>query len=393
MSDPWTKYHDPVMTERFSISLLLCTAMLLLAACKKEALDDTDPANGLVGTPYRLEIPSNLPPMDIPVDNPLTEEGVRLGRFLFYEKRLSGDDGMSCASCHKQELGFADGLAVSKGIDSIPGTRSSMPLINLGYANHLFWDGRAGSLEEQALEPVTNPIEMNATWPAVIAKLQADPVYPTLFERAFGTDRIDSMLVAKAIAQFERTLISGNSPFDRFRRGEGMISPDAQVGFNLFQIEGGQPGQTIPVAGSTPVIGQGGADCFHCHTADAGLFTDEQFHNNALDTVFADAGRADVTGDPADLAKFKAPTLRNIMVTAPYMHDGRFADIDAVLDHYNSGGHPSPTVDPFMKFTDPDMELGLTPEKREQVKAFLESLTDMEFLTNPDFSDPGPPHL
>lgn len=382
------------MTNRqHHILLALCGLIMATAACKRDELADAPAGAGAVGTPYTLHIPANLPPMDMPADNPLTVEGVALGRFLFYEERLSGNNGMSCASCHMQARGFTDGKAVSKGIDSIAGTRSAMPLINLGYGNFFFWDGRASSLEEQALEPVVNPVEMHDTWPNVMGKLQADPVYPTLFKRAFGTDQVDSMLVAKALAQFMRTMISGNSPFDKFRRGEGLISIDAQMGFNLFQIEGGSPGQIIPVAGSTPVIGQGGADCFHCHTADAGLFTDEQFHNNGLDTVFPDPGRAGVTNDPWDLGKFKAPTLRNIMATAPYMHDGRFATIDEVLDHYNSGGHHSSTVDPFMKFTDPDMDLGLTPLKRQQIKVFLQSLTDEEFLNNPAFQDPGPPHL
>lgn len=381
------------MKGYLSVFLLLCGLVLAAVACKREEMPEGPSSPGTGATPYILQTPSNLPPMEIPADNPLTEEGVALGRFLFYEKRLSGDNGMSCSSCHMQALGFADGKAVSKGIDSIAGNRSAMPLINLGYANFLFWDGRASSLEEQALEPVVNPIEMHDTWPNVMAKLQADPVYPALFKRAFGTEQIDSLLVAKALAQFIRTMISGNSPFDRFRRGEGLISPDAQVGFNLFQLEGGSPGQIIPVAGSTPVTGQGGADCFHCHTADAGLFTDGQFHNNGLDTVFPDPGRAGVTGDPANFGQFKAPTLRNIAVTAPYMHDGRFATLDDVLDHYNSGGHASATVDPFMKFTDPDMVLGLTPQKRQQIKAFLESLTDDGFLANPEFQDPGPPHL
>jgi cytochrome c peroxidase len=150
-------------------------------------------------------------------------------------------------------------------------------------------------------------------------------------------------------------------------------------------------GEIIPVAGSSPVVGQGGVDCFHCHTDAAGLFTDGQFHNNALDTVFADPGRAAITNDPADLGKFKAPTLRNIMLTAPYMHDGRFADINAVLDHYNDGGYWSPTVDKFMKFTSPDLTLGLTPTKRAQVIAFLNALTDMDFVNNPAFTDPGEP--
>ncbi len=380
------------MNRPFRLFLLLGTAMALMAGCRREEPDEPEtPATG--PTPYTLNIPGNLPPMAIPADNALTEEGVRLGRFLFYEKRLSGDNGMNCASCHRPELAFSDGKAVSKGIDSIAGTRSAMPLINPGYGQFFFWDGRAGSLEQQALEPVTNPIEMHDTWPNVMAELQADTVYPTLFKRAFGTDQIDSLLVAKALAQFMRTLISGNSPFDKFRRGEGTISADAQMGFTLFNLEGGAPGQLIPVAGSTPVIGQGGADCFHCHTADAGLFTDEQFHNNALDATANDPGRFGVTGDPADFGRFKTPTLRNIMATAPYMHDGRFATIDEVLDHYDGGGHPSATVDPFMKFTSPDMVLGLDPLKRAQIKAFLNALTDAEFLGDPALQDPGPPHM
>lgn len=380
------------MSRPIRIILLLVGTMALVAGCRREEPDEPVPQTG-GPSPYTLNIPANLPPMAQPADNPLTEEGVRLGRFLFFEERLSGDNGMSCASCHKPALAFTDGKAVSKGIDSIAGTRSAMPLINAGYGQFFFWDGRASSLEQQALEPVTNPIEMHDTWPNVMAELQADAVYPALFKRAFGTDQIDSLLVAKALAQYMRTLISGNSPFDKFRRGEGTISADAQAGYTLFNLEGGAPGQLIPVAGSTPVIGQGGADCFHCHTADAGLFTDEQFHNNGLDAVPADAGRAGVTGNAADLGRFKTPTLRNIMATAPYMHDGRFATIDEVLDHYNSGGHPSATVDPFMKFTDPDMELGLDPAKRAQIKAFLQALTDEEFLNNPAFQDPGPPQL
>lgn len=370
----------------------LAAALITLAGCRRDQPDDA-PSPTMVGTPYHLNIPGNLPPMDIPANNPMTVEGVALGRFLFYDERLSGDNGMSCASCHAASLAFSDGKAVSKGIDSIAGTRSSMPLINLGYGQFFFWDGRAATLEQQILQPVTNPIEMHETWPNAMSKLQADAAYPTLFENAFGTGHVDSLLVAKAIAQFVRTMISGNSPFDKFRRNEGILSVDAQVGFDLFKKEGGAIGQIIPVAGSTPVIGQGGADCFHCHTEAAGLFTDEQFHNNGLDVVFTDIGRAGVTNNPADMAKFKTPTLRNIMVTAPYMHDGRFSTIDQVLDHYDAGGHASPTVDPFMKFTDPELQLGLTPLKRQQIIAFLNSLTDVEFQTNPAFTDPGPPHL
>lgn len=371
--------------------LVIAVLGLLVVACKKEK-DDPEPPAPSIGTPYDLVLPGNLPPMAIPPDNRLTVEGVALGRFLFYEERLSGDNTMSCSSCHAPAMAFTDGLAVSTGIDGIAGTRSSMPLFNLGYSQFFFWDGRATSLEQQILEPVTNPIELHDTWPNAVSKLQNDAAYPALFNAAFGTQVITPTLVSKAIAQFLRTLVSGNSKYDKVVRGEDIFTNDEFQGRVLFEAEGGPVGEQIFLPGGGFVVGQGGADCFHCHNPGAGLFTDEQFHNNALDTdPFADAGRAAVTGDPFDAGKFKTPSLRNIMLTAPYMHDGRFATIDEVIDHYNDGGHPSSTVDPFMKFTDPETSLELTAQKRVQLKAFLNALTDMDFVNNPAFQDPGPP--
>ena len=368
--------------------------MSLASSCRKEEPDPVDDGGGTVGTPYTLQIPSNLPPMAIPPGNPMTVEGVALGRYLFYEERLSGDNPMSCASCQSPAFAFTDeGNAVSTGIDGIAGTRSSMALINLGYAQSFFWDGRAATLEDQILMPVRDPIELHETWMNAMAELQADAAYPGLFNAAFGTSTIDSLLAAKAIAQFLRTMISGNSPWDKFKRFEGTIPIDAQEGYTLFKLEGGAEGVPFQIPGmDSTVIGQGGADCFHCHNEASGLFTDEQFHNNGLDPEpFADLGRGAVTSYPFDNGKFKTPTLRNIMLTAPYMHDGRFATIDEVLDHYNDGGHASSTVDPFMKFTDPDITLELDATKRAQVIAFLHSLTDMDFVNDPAFSDPGPP--
>lgn len=381
------------MKSHARILLTALVGVSIASSCKKEEPEVEDGGGGPVATPYALQIPSNLPPMVIPADNPMTVEGVTLGRFLFYEERLSADNSMSCASCHAPAFAFTDSSrAVSTGIDGIAGTRSAMALINLGWGQSFFWDGRAATLEEQVLQPVINTIEMHETWPSVVGKLQIDPAYPPLFNAAFGTSTIDSVLAAKALAQFLRTMISGNSPWDRYKRAEGTIPVDAQEGYTLFRLEGGAVGMQIPLQGGGFVIGQGGADCFHCHTEAASLFTDEQFHNNGLDTEpFADLGRGAVTGDPFDNGKFKVPTLRNIMLTAPYMHDGRFATMDEVLDHYNDGGHPSTTVDPFMKFTDPDLMLELTPQKRAQIIAFLNSLTDMEFVENPAFSDPGSP--
>ena len=362
----------------------LCIAVV---ACRRE---EGDPQGGLACTPYVLDIPTNFPTLSVPLDNPLTVEGVRLGRHLFYEKRLSGNDHMSCATCHSYSTSFTDGVGVSAGIDGVNGTRSAMPLVNLGYQQAFFWDGRSTTLEDQVLQPVVNPLEMHETWPHAVAQLQADPAYVSLFHAAFGTTTVDSMLVAKAMAQFLRTLISGDSEYDRWKRGEGTLTADALMGYTLFTTEAGTPGDQIPLNGTgTFVVGQGGADCFHCHTE--GLFTDGLFHNNALDEVPADSGRAMVTGLATDLGKFKTPTLRNILLTRPYMHDGRLHSVDQVLDHYNNGGHPSATADPFMKFTADSATMELTPTMRTQLKAFLEALSDYTFVNNPAFQDPGAP--
>ncbi|MBL8002427.1 MAG: cytochrome-c peroxidase [Flavobacteriales bacterium] len=383
------------MKNAFRYYLIAAIVPLLASGCK-----DDEPANPSGGggastpTPYTLQIPANFPPMNVPANNPMTVEGVELGRFLFYDKRLSLDSSQSCASCHAQAFAFTDnGNAVSTGVDGSVGTRSSMALVNLGWGTSFFWDGRSPTLEDQVLHPVINPIEMKETWPHVVQKLQADPAYPTLFQRAFGSSVIDSVNCAKALAQFLRTMISGNSKYDKVQRGEASFTPDEAEGFFLFQAEGGPAGQVIYLPGGGQVVGQGGADCFHCHTNAAGLFTDEQFHNNGLDATFTDLGRGEVTGDPFDMGRFKTPTLRNVAVSGPFMHDGRFATLEEVIDHYDDGGQPSATVDPFMKFTDPDNTMGLTPQKKQQLLAFLNTLTDWDFLNDPDFQDPGPPQL
>ncbi len=204
-------------------SLVLCAlgAALLVSACKPDEEEDDQGGGTHVTTPYNLEVPPNFPPMTIPADNPMSVEGVTLGRYLFYEERLSGNNTQSCSSCHAPQFAFSDNsLQFSVGIDGLQGTRNSMALQNLGWDQRFFWDGRAMSLEEQILQPVENPIEMHETWPNAVAKLQADPAYQSLFQQAFGTTTIDKYMTAKAIAQFLRTMISGNSRFDKFQRGE-----------------------------------------------------------------------------------------------------------------------------------------------------------------------------
>jgi len=340
-------------------------SIFLIAGC------DTDPVdNTYQPTPLTLTIPKGLPPMDIPADNPMTVEGVALGRKLFYEGLLSADGRMSCATCHMQEHGFAEPLQTSQGvfIDAI-GSRNAMAIINLGWVKSgLFWDGRSATLEEQALEPVRNPIEMASSWPEVEAKLNAHAQYPQLFKQAYNVDYIDSLTVAKALAQFQRTLISGNSKFDRwYNRQEIQLSEQELRGFVLYTTEE--------------------ADCFHCHGL-GGFMTDHQYHNNGLDEQYTDMGRYDVTGNPMDRARFRTPTLRNIEMTAPYMHDGRFFTLEEVVEHYSDHVKVSPTISPLMELVG-NNGAQLTQQQKEDLVAFLRTFTDHEFLNNPDFSDPN----
>ncbi len=326
-----------------------------------------------VTTPYELNIPQGLPPMDpfIPVDNPMTVEGVALGRKLFYDPLLSDDNSQSCSSCHFQEHGFAEPRRFSEGIDGSIGNRNAMALINLGWNQFgFFWDGRDATLEEQALKPVTNPIEMNTSWPEVEAKLNADTEYKLLFKQAYNVDYIDSLTVAKAIAQFERTLISGNSRFDKWYNQQIIQLNESELrGFVLYNGEG--------------------ADCFHCHGL-GGLITDNRFRNNGMDTDFsADEGRYLVTGDEPDKGKFRTPTLRDIEMTAPYMHDGRFFTLEEVIDHYSEHILPSATIDPLMELVG-NGGAQLTAQDKQDLIAFLKTFTDEEFLTNPEHSDPNP---
>ena len=347
---------------------LLLIPIGLFSCCKTDCDDtknsDSDP------TPYALVIPSPLPPMDIPNENPFTMEGVELGRMLFYDRILSGDESQSCSSCHMQAAGLTDTSRFSTGIQGFSGDRNAMVVFNLGWSPTLFWDGRASSLEEQALEPVVNPIEMHENWENAVIKLNAHSEYPSLFKKAFDIEEIDSSYVAKALAQFERTLISGNSKWDKFYRGETILTDQELKGWDLFNLDG-------------PYVG---ADCFHCHTAPH--FTDFTFHNNGLDSdvTMTDLGLYQVTQNEYDKAKFKTPTLRNIQVTGPYMHDGRFETLEEVIEHYNSGGHSSSTVDPLMKNIGEG--LLLSPLDKQALLAFLRTLTDEEFLTNPQFSNP-----
>lgn len=356
-------YKDMKPHHRFCIYVMVA-CMIFLLSCRK----DQETTLPVKPRPLTIAIPKGFPQLIIPEDNPLTEEGVELGRRLFYDPILSADNSQSCSSCHKQEASFSDpGKRFSKGIHGLEGHRNAQALINLGFNLHFFWDGRAKSLEKQALEPVPNPMEMDLKWSVAAERLKNHPYYKSQFEKAFGSVPIDSGYVAKALSQFMRTMISANSRFDRRMRNEISLTPSELNGYVIFNTEKG--------------------DCFHCHGFDGGrLLTDNRFHNNGLDSDFPDPGLANITGQESDRGKFLTPTLRNIALTAPYMHDGRFSTLEEVVEHYNKGGKPSPTIDPLMKHV--GTGLNLTKQEKTDLIAFLKSLTDSTFITDKKFSAP-----
>lgn len=349
--------------------ILCCFISLYSCSSDKETLDEN---SEYIPVPLTLNIPKLfeeklINPL-IPVDNPLTVEGVALGKKLFFDRRLSGDNTQSCATCHNPRRAFTENQQFSEGIDGNFGVRNSMPLFNLAWNfNERFtWDGKEFGLENQALEPVKNPIEMHADWKNVATKISAIQEYQELFSKAFGNAQIDSTTITKAIAQFERTLISGNSRFDQYLNGEIQLSTEELNGFTIFMDENR-------------------GDCFHCHGSDNNpLWTDNDFHNNGLDTSFSDLGLGAVTGDPNDNGKFKSPSLRNLAFSAPYMHDGRFNTLEEVINFYSEGLQISPTIDPLMKKANQG-GVQLTPKDKADLKAFLLALSDTDFINNPDF--------
>lgn len=354
--------------------VLWSTALLcLFAAAISCSKDHNDSPDIYTPTPYPLQIPPGFPQPLLNPDNPLTVEGVTLGRHLFYEKKLSRDNTMSCASCHKQEFSFSDTPnRLSKGVDGLEGNFNAMHIVNMAWLENFFWDGRSPSLEDQAFHPVVDPLEMNTTWESVLKKLRETPIYPPMFKKAFGSEEITIERVTKAIAAFERVLISGNSKFDKWRRGEATLTELELFGFTMFETERG--------------------DCFHCHGSTTtgnmfGAFGQLIFTNNGLEPdATMPPGRMAVTGNPSDRGKFKIPSLRNVAVTFPYFHDGRFQSLQEVIEFYNMGGHPSSTIDPNMKAA--GVGRNWSQYEKSALLAFLNTLTDVEFLTDPRFSDP-----
>ncbi len=292
-------------------------------------------------------------------------EGITLGKRLFFEPLLSGNNRQSCASCHQPESAFSGGgKSVSLGIDGKPGLRHAMPLFNLAWSSSYTWDGRRVRLRDQALAPIQDVREMHQSLTRAIANLQADKSYPGQFARAFGSPGITAPRLGLAIEQYLLTLISADFKYDLALRGGAQFTDQEKRGLQLFITE------------YDPSRNQVGADCFHCHGGN--LFTDYQFKNNGLDSEFRDLGRAAVTHQAWDQGRFKTPSLRNVELTAPYMHDGRFPTLEAVMDHYNTGVHYSATLDPNSA-RQTEGGIRLSEEDKQALIAFLKTLTGERF--------------
>lgn len=289
-----------------------------------------------------------------------TPEQVRLGRWLFYDTRLSADGSVACATCHKPEHAFSEPTPHSTGIKGQVGGRKSPSFVNAAVTlyPHFFWDGRAASLEEQALGPIANPVEMGATHESMVASIQKAAGYAPYFAKAFGSAEISKERVAEAIAAYEKTRMSGNSPVDRWRlnRDETAVSPQVKQGYDLFF---------------------GKAACNQCHLGNN--YTDSLFHNlgvgyNPKTRTFKDEGRSVISKNPAERGAFKTPTLRDVATHAPYMHDGSVATLKEVVELYNRGGEKNPTLDPKIKALD------LTPADVDALVAFMEALNGEGYM-------------
>ncbi|MEP6948389.1 MAG: cytochrome c peroxidase [Ginsengibacter sp.] len=333
---------------------------LLLDAGKRNAHDFLLP---YTPTPLQLKIPAGWPkpPTNIFANNSLTEEGFQLGRKLFYDGRLSKDGNFACASCHQQFAAFATyDHDLSHGFHDQFTTRNAPPLFNLAWATLFHWDGGVNHIEVQALSPMTAPNEMAENVDSVLLKLRKDTAYRRMFRAAFGSNVISSQRMLKALAQFVGSLVSSDSKYDKVKRGEDKFNPTEQRGYELFKLR-----------------------CNTCHKEP--LFTDYSFRNNGLmvNSFLKDYGRMKITGNPEDSLKFKVPSLRNVSVTYPYMHDGRLYSLSNVIDHYSNGIQVSATLDSSLRKGIP-----FTTAEKNDLIYFLHTLKDTTFFKDKRFSQP-----
>lgn len=340
--------------------IFLGASLAIITAFKKKDDNNTEVVTNT--TPLKFVVPAGWPQpaTNIFASNPLTEEGFTLGRKLFYDTRLSIDNTVSCANCHQQFAAFSTyDHDFSHGLGNVHTFRNAPALFNLAWMKQMHWDGGVNHIEVQPLAPITNPIEMGETIENVIKKLKADTAYPKLFAKAFGSTTITSQRMLKAIAQFTGYMVSCNSKYDKVKRGEASFTLSEENGYTVYKSK-----------------------CATCHPEP--LFTDNSFRNNGLpvNPAINDSGRMRITGNRADSLKFKVPSLRNIGVSVPYMHDGRFNSVGSVIDHYRSNlVTTQPTLDPLLV-----NRLSITNKEKNDLIYFLFALTDTSFTKDPRFS-------
>ncbi len=332
----------------------LVTFFFLFSACRKEE----PPVTPSQTDDYVLRVPTGFPQPGIPADNALTRTRVTLGRRLFYDPALSKDSTRSCGSCHFPQLAFSDSTAVSFGIEHRPGTRNAASLANVAYQKQLLREGGVPTLEMQILVPIQEHNEFDFNIVLVAARLKRMPEYVALAQTAYEREP-DAFVITRAIAAFERTLLSGDSPYDQyaFQGNPFALSASAKRGLGLFESDR--------------------LNCSKCH--DGFLFTNQEYTNNGLYEIYPDSGRIRLTGLESDRGVLKIPSLRNVALTAPYMHDGSLPTLETVVDHYQTGGKAHPNKSPLLK------PFKLTPGERADLLAFLRSLTDKKFISNPEF--------
>ena len=339
---------------------------ILFISCRP---DENSKLNGLINWQDVQYLSDSLPS---PKRNPLSPAGVVLGRKLFYDPILSKSGEISCASCHRQSNTFADSVALTTiGETGNALLRNTPALINLAWQQRYFWDGGVRDLESQAFGALQHPDEMATDLGLVTEKLNNDPMYQEMFREAFHIDSISSKYITRALAQFERTLISASSKYDRWKRGDSTLLSDKEMaGLVVFE-----------------------QNCGSCHPPP--FFMDHSFHNNGLDSLFdkenlgINQGRYRISFDENDVGKFKTPTLRNVALSAPYMHDGRYESLEEVLDHYANGMVESATLNPFFRKKSDGLGIELKESEKSDLLAFLQTLTDSTFVSNPDYAEPN----
>jgi len=340
--------------------LLAVPLFMIFVSCSGEVAEPLEKDEA-----YNVSFPSYFPAMTFDTSgNPVTKNGVELGRNLFYEGRLSRNNTISCGFCHIQENAFTHhGHPVSHGVDDRTGIRNAPPIQNMAFLKRYMWDGVIHNLNEQPIIPITNEDEMDSSMPEAVSRLNADPKYKKLFKAAYGDENITGERVLKALSQFMVTLVSADSKYDRMKQGKESFSTEETQGMHLFQQK-----------------------CASCHSGE--LFTDESFRNTGMyyNAQFKDEGRYRVTLNPADRMKFRVPSLRNVEYTAPYMHDGRLYSLEAVLNFYSEGVNDNPNLDPELKKNGP-AGIAMTAQEKQWIVSFLKTLSDKKFITNPAFAE------